>query len=188
MSRVVCEPCHGKGSTQYRAAVCHFCVCVKLGDNATTTHGKVQQAFGDDAMSKAQAFRWHRIFSEGRTVVEYEQRSGWPATAWRGDNAAWVRDLVRSDRRLTVKLIAVKVNMNRDTIRLILIEELGKSKICAEMVLRNFTEQQWDGRLSAVFDIQMHYGETAASLFTRSRTLRLLFISKCKIGSERTPF
>jgi hypothetical protein len=31
--------------------------CVKLGDKATTTHGKLQQAFGDDAMSRAQAFR-----------------------------------------------------------------------------------------------------------------------------------
>jgi hypothetical protein len=27
---------------------------VKLGDNTTTTHGKPQQAFGDDA----QTFRW----------------------------------------------------------------------------------------------------------------------------------
>ena len=31
--------------------------CVKLGDSATTTHGKLQQAFGDDAMSSAPAFR-----------------------------------------------------------------------------------------------------------------------------------
>jgi hypothetical protein len=50
--------------------------CVKLGDNATTTHGKLKQAFGDDAMSRAQAFRWHKMFSEGRTLVQDEQRSG----------------------------------------------------------------------------------------------------------------
>ena len=31
--------------------------CVKLGDGATTTHGKLQQAFGDDAVSRAQASR-----------------------------------------------------------------------------------------------------------------------------------
>jgi hypothetical protein len=31
-------------------------LCVKLGDSATTTHGKLQQAFGDDVMSTAQAF------------------------------------------------------------------------------------------------------------------------------------
>jgi len=42
--------------------------------------------------------------------------------------------------------------------------------------------------LSAVFDIQLHYGEAAASLLTWSPTLRLPFISKNKISSERTPF
>jgi hypothetical protein len=43
---------------------------VKLGDNVTTTHEKIQQAFGNDAMSRAQVFRWHKMFSEGRTFVE----------------------------------------------------------------------------------------------------------------------
>jgi len=36
--------------------------------------------------------------------------------------------------------------------------------------------------LSAVFDIQMHYGEVAACLLTGPRTLRLLFISKVKLA------
>jgi hypothetical protein len=30
--------------------------CVKLGDITTTTHGILQQALGDDAMSRTQAF------------------------------------------------------------------------------------------------------------------------------------
>jgi len=75
MSGGVCEPCHGKGSMERRAVVCYF-LCIKLNDNATTTHGKLQQAFGDDAMSRAQAFRWHKMSSEGRVPVEDEQRSG----------------------------------------------------------------------------------------------------------------
>ena len=36
--------------------------CVKLGDRDTTAHGKLQQAFGDDAMSRAQAFRGNKMF------------------------------------------------------------------------------------------------------------------------------
>jgi hypothetical protein len=56
---------------------------VKFGDNAITTHGKLQQAFGDDAGSRAQAFRWYEIFSEGRNLVEDEQRSGRPSRAWK---------------------------------------------------------------------------------------------------------
>jgi hypothetical protein len=63
-------------------------------------------------------------------------------------------------------MIADEVNMNRESVRLILNEELGMRKICAKMVSRNLSQQQQDARLSAVFDIQTHNGGGAASLFT----------------------
>jgi len=69
------------------------------------------------------------------------------------NNTAWVRELVLSNQRLTVKMIADEVNMNRETVRLRLTEKLGMRKICAKMVPSNLTEQQWDLWLSAVFDI-----------------------------------
>jgi len=39
-------------------------------------------------------------------------------------------------------MIADEVNMNPETVRLILTEELGRRKICNKMVPRNLTEQQ----------------------------------------------
>jgi len=105
MSGGVCEPRHENGSTEHRAAVCHLFICVKLGDRATTINEKLQQAFGDDAMSRAQAFCWHKMFSEGRTLVEDEQHNGRPSATGTGDNTARVRELVRADRRLTVRMI-----------------------------------------------------------------------------------
>jgi hypothetical protein len=63
-------------------------------------------------------------------------------------------------------MIADIVNMNRETVSLIQTEELGMRQICAKMVPKNRTEQQRDARWSAIFDIQMHYGDAAASLFT----------------------
>jgi len=76
MSGGVCEPRHEKEARNIAQRYAMFPFCVKLGDNATTTRGKLQQAFGDDAMSKAQAFRWQKMFSEGRILLEFEQRSG----------------------------------------------------------------------------------------------------------------
>ena len=117
-------------------------------------------------MSRAQAFRCHKLFSEGRTLVEEEQRSGWPSTTRRADKAARVREFARSDLRLTARLIADELHVNRKAVRLILAEELGMSKIYAKMVSKNLTEPQWDARLRAGFDIQMHYGDAAVSLLT----------------------
>jgi len=62
--------------------------CVKFRDSATTTHGKLQQTFGDDAMSRARAFCWHKMFSKDRTIIEDEQHSGQPSTTWTSDNTA----------------------------------------------------------------------------------------------------
>jgi hypothetical protein len=84
----VCEPRHENGSAKYRAAVCHLFL---FGDSFTATHGKLQQVFGDDAMSRAQAFRWHKMFSEGRIVVEVEQLGRRPSATQTGDDAARVR-------------------------------------------------------------------------------------------------
>jgi hypothetical protein len=63
-------------------------------------------------------------------------------------------------------MTADEVNMNRETVRLIPTEELGMRKICAQIVPRNLTEQQRDVRLSAVFNIQIHYGDAAAFFVT----------------------
>jgi AraC-like DNA-binding protein len=128
------------------------------------------------------------MFYEHRSHVEDEQRSRLPLATRTGDNIARVRELFRSDRKLTVRMISDEVNMNRETVHFILYAELGMRKICAQMVPRNLTEQQRDAWLSAVFDIQMHYDDTAASLLTWPLTLPILFISKNKIGSKRTQF
>jgi len=84
-------------------------------------------------MSRAQAFRWHKMFSGGRKLVEDEQLSGRTSTARTGDNTARETELVRNDRRFTVQMIADKMNMNRKTVHLILTEELGMKKICVAM-------------------------------------------------------
>jgi hypothetical protein len=99
MSGGVSEPGHESGCTEHRAAVCHRFLCVKLGDIVTTARGKLQQGFGEYAVSRAKAFCWHNMFYEGRTLAEDEQRSGRPSATQTGDNTARVRELVRSDRR-----------------------------------------------------------------------------------------
>lgn len=46
--------------------------CVELGDSATDTHGKILKVYGSVSMSRAQVFRWHKEFKDGRESVEDE--------------------------------------------------------------------------------------------------------------------
>ena len=63
-------------------------------------------------------------------------------------------------------MIAYEVNMNRETVRFILTEELWMRQICAKMVPRYLRQQQRYALLSSVFDIQMYSVDASASLLT----------------------
>ena len=40
------------------------------------TYEKLQRAYGEHSLSRAQVFRWRKSFSEGREQVEDEPRAG----------------------------------------------------------------------------------------------------------------
>ncbi|GFV67688.1 HTH_48 domain-containing protein [Trichonephila clavipes] len=48
---------------------CAIKFCFRLGHNATETFTKLQQAYGDSVLSRAQVFRWFKAFSERRELT-----------------------------------------------------------------------------------------------------------------------
>jgi len=60
--------------------------------------------------------------------VQDDPRSGQPKTQMTDANVDRVRTLVFSDRRLGVRVIAEELNMNRETVRQIVKEDLGMRK------------------------------------------------------------
>ncbi|GFU20951.1 protein GVQW3 [Trichonephila clavipes] len=112
----------------------------RLEHNATETFTKLQQAYGDSVLSRAQVFRWFKTFSEGRESIEIEPRSERPSVSKTTENIVRVRYLVRSDRRLTVRMIGEELNLNHTTIHQILTNELKMRKICAKMVPKSLSQ------------------------------------------------
>src|SRR5215475_880073 len=89
--------------------------------------------------------KWYKAFSEGRESIKDEPRSGRP-TSKTDNNVEIVRALVRSDRRLTVRMIASELNLKHTTVHQILTEELAMKKLCAKFVPKNLTIEQKDNR------------------------------------------
>ena len=63
------------GETKSRAALRDKSF-VKLNENATEIYEKLKGTYGEHAVSKAEVFRWHEVFLDGREIVEDEPRSG----------------------------------------------------------------------------------------------------------------
>ena len=120
---------------------------VRLGKNPTEAPKLLQEVYGDDTMSRTRFFEWHRRFKEGREEVEDDQRSGRPSTSRADKNVERVRQKVRSDRRLTVRMIADELGMNSERAWTIITEDLGIRKNCAKMVPRLLNEAQKERRV-----------------------------------------
>ena len=93
-------------------------------------------------MKKTAVYKWVKRFSEGRESVTDEERSGRPATSRTEGSIEKVRQILRENRQLTVRKIAEQVNIERETVRKILTEDLGMRKVCAKMVPKELTEEQ----------------------------------------------
>jgi len=98
-------------------------------------------------MKKTAVYKWVKCFSEGRESVANEERSGRPATSRTEENIANVRQIVRENHWLTVRSIAEQVNINRETVRKILTEDLDMRKVCAKMVPKELTAEQKQRRV-----------------------------------------
>jgi len=138
---------------------CAIKFCVRLVETGTETFNKLKQAYGEHALSKSQVFKWYKAFSEGRKSIKDEPRSGRLSTSKTENNVEIVRALVRSDRRLTVRMIASELNLNHTTVNQILKEQLAMKKLCAKFVPKNLTIEQKENRT----DVYLHVLERIQS-------------------------
>ena len=74
--------------------------------------------------------------------MEDEPHAGRPSTSKTDDNVERMRSLVKSDRRLTLRMISSELNFNRFTVYQILSQDLDMRKVCAKMVPKNLTTEQ----------------------------------------------
>ena len=126
---------------------------VRLGKTPTEALKLLQKDYGDDTMSRTCLFERRRRFKEGREEVEDGHRSGRPSISRPDENVERVKQKVRSDRRLTVRMTADELDMNSERVWKIITEDLGMKKICAKMVPRLLNKEQKELRVQVCQDI-----------------------------------
>ena len=126
---------------------------VKLGKGPTDCLKLLHEVYGEATMSRARLFEWHKRFTSDREDVEDDPKSGRPSTTKTADNIGKVNELVRSDRRLTVRMMAEELNINRESVRTILLEELHMRKVCAKIVPKLLSDDQKQHRVRVCEDM-----------------------------------
>ena len=96
---------------------------VKLNKTPTECYKLLQEAYGDSSLSRARVFEWCKRFSEGRESTEDDQRPGRPVTVSTQETVTKINQIVRADRRMSIRIIAEAVNTDKETVTKILHEK-----------------------------------------------------------------
>ncbi|XP_026243113.1 protein GVQW3 isoform X2 [Urocitellus parryii] len=164
--------------------------CVKLNKSASETHHLLKEAYGDEVMSRARVFDWHKRFKEGREDVRDDARSGRPVTHRTDENIQKVKDLVCSNRQLTVRMMAEELNLDKETVRLILKENLNMRKVSAKVISGILKDEPKHGKL----DLRSHLSKDTrknSSCVKKKLTIICIFwvctVDKFPTSSDSVP-
>jgi len=87
------------------------------------------------------------VVRNGCESVEDEERSGLPATSKTQKNVERVSEMIRSNRRLTVREISEDLNISYDSVQNILTTDLNMRRVSAKFVPRVLAVKQKQQRL-----------------------------------------
>jgi len=125
----------------------------KAGKSATETLQMVNAAYGDQALSRSNVLRWYGRFCDGREGNEDDPGSGRPTECRNDNNVEKISQLLLQNRHLSLRMLAEEVNIGKDTVRKIVIEDLRKRKICSRFIPHSLTPEQKDRRTAACRDL-----------------------------------
>ena len=121
--------------------------CFKFGKTVTETWKMLQQAFGDECMSRTQCFEWYSRFKTG-TSIDEDSRSGRPSTSTDDVHIDAVLHLILQNRRLTIREIVEDIGISFGSCQAILTEKLIMQRVAAKFVPRVLTEDQKANRVN----------------------------------------
>lgn len=114
---------------------------------------ELQEVYKEECLKKFAVYKWSKRFQEGRDSVEDDPREGRPCRSRSADNVDRVRALIRRDRRLTIRALQDELNVDKETVRQILHDELGMRKLCAKLIPRVLTAEQKQHRVATCQDL-----------------------------------
>ncbi|KAF8791822.1 Protein GVQW3 like protein [Argiope bruennichi] len=100
--------------------------------------------YGEDCVSDKSVRKWSARFRAGRESLVDDPRQGQANTVITADLINKMDDLVRSDRRVILRMLAVKVDVSVGTVWTIIHDRFLYRKVCEQWVPKQLTEEHKD--------------------------------------------
>ncbi|GFT32490.1 FLJ37770-like protein [Trichonephila clavipes] len=132
----------------------------------------MKQVYGDCFLSISTVFARHKRVLDERDEVEDDQRSERPISFGTPETIKKVRNLMANDRCVSLRMMTDSLNINKETIRTILHEDLDKTKVCNKFIPHTLSPEQKPVRSS----------HCKINLFSLRKRFKLLGITLMKLG------
>ncbi|GFR63081.1 histone-lysine N-methyltransferase SETMAR [Elysia marginata] len=93
-------------------------------------------------MSRSRLYQWCAWFEEGRTNLDDEPKSSRPKTSTKEENTICVGELIKCDRRMEIREIALKLEIPKSTVHEIVHDIFGYRKVSARWVPKMLTDHK----------------------------------------------
>jgi transposase len=108
---------------------------VKDGNSAADIYERLRGVYGDVCLGASSVRRWVKHFKDGNTDIADQPLCGRLRTAATERNKQKVDELIRQDRKITVREIAAQLGVGHHAVQEMM-EILGYLKVCSHWVPR----------------------------------------------------
>ncbi|GBM24193.1 hypothetical protein AVEN_4946-1 [Araneus ventricosus] len=102
-------------------------------------------------------FWWCQRYEAGRVNIKDLPRSGQAHVVTNSATISAVDELIRQNRRITTREIAVELSISKGTVHHIIHKKLGYDKVCAQWVPKHLSENQKTARMGVCLTQQFLY-------------------------------
>ncbi|GBN98730.1 hypothetical protein AVEN_268013-1 [Araneus ventricosus] len=114
----------------------------------------MKEVYGQQCLARCTVIHWCQRYEAGRVNVKDLPRPGQAHIVTNTATISAVDELIRQNRRITTREIAVELSISKGTVHHIIHKTLVYGKVCAEWVPKHLSENQKTARMGVCLNHQ----------------------------------
>jgi histone-lysine N-methyltransferase SETMAR len=123
--------------------------------------------YADKCLSRKAVHSWVEKFSQGRSKIVDEVRSGRPVQIATDASVQRVEEMIRGDRRVTIDSVAAAIGCSHGSAYSIMHDRLKFKKVCSRWVPRQLTDEHKMNRLGLSLQHLCRYADEGEDMLNR---------------------
>ncbi|GBN79369.1 hypothetical protein AVEN_226118-1 [Araneus ventricosus] len=117
------------------------------GEHASQMYRRMKEVYREHCLARCTIFRWCQRYEAGHVNIKDLPRPGQALIVTNNATISAVDELIRQNRRITAREIAVELSISKGTVHHIIHKKLGYGKVCAQWVPKHLSEDQKTARM-----------------------------------------